>query len=277
MLLCPVQGGAVFPKPYLGILDCSMADDSHARPAILLFAIDHEVRKTFRCTSYTNNLYLLHSSHLGVARAMTADTQTKLTDRAVLSYKPRDIERVRISIFGGDVARGTRELHSPTGYVQINISSVFRDLGYKYASFLPLTEQHMIFATYPPGAIEIVHERAGKLKVHWDQHNGLLFFNISSFSSPPNEHTTQKQTALRCQTDSWSINDSVTTSHSELGKSKSIVIEGPGTTTLEVWISISNETFIGSSRLALAVHGKIKKPESDRNGKAGLITGLLGT
>jgi hypothetical protein len=205
------------------------------------------------------------------------DTEKKLTGPAVLLYKPRDIERVRISIFGGHIATRNLALYSATRYVQVNISSVFRDLGYQYASSLPLTGQHMIFATYPPGAIEILHERAGKLKVHWDQHVGLLNFNISSFSSPPNEHTTQKQTGLRCQTDSWSLNDSVTTSHSELGKSKSIVIEGPGTTTIEVWISISNETFIGSSRLVLAVHGKIKKPESDRKGKAGLILGLLGT
>jgi hypothetical protein len=44
-----------------------------------------------------------------------------------------------------------------------------------------------------------------------------------------------------------------------------------------VWISLSEETFIGRSRFELAVHGKIKKPESDRKGKAGLILGLLGT
>jgi hypothetical protein len=77
MLLCPVQGGDVFPKRYLAILDCSMADDPHARPAILLLAIDHEDRKTFRCTSYTNNLYLLHSSHPGEARAMVVDTSSE--------------------------------------------------------------------------------------------------------------------------------------------------------------------------------------------------------
>jgi hypothetical protein len=202
------------------------------------------------------------------------DTKQKLTVPAVLLYKPRDIERVRISIFGGDVA--TR-LYSATRYVQVNISSVFRDLGYQYASSLPLTEEHMIFATQPPGDIEILHERAGRIKLHWNHYAGLLDCNISSFSSPPNEHTTQKQTVLRCQMASWSINDSVTTSHSELGKSKSIVIEGPGTTTLEVWISISDEMFIGRSLFVIAIHGKIKKSESDRKGKAGLILGLLGT
>jgi hypothetical protein len=77
MLLCPVQGVDVFPKRYLGILDCSMADDPHARPAILLLAIDHEDRKTFRCTSRTNNLYLLQSSHPGEARAMVVDTSSE--------------------------------------------------------------------------------------------------------------------------------------------------------------------------------------------------------
>jgi hypothetical protein len=77
MLLCPVQEGDVFPKRYLAILDCSMADDPHARPAILLLAIDHEDRKTFRCTNYTKNLYLLHSSHPGEARAMEANTSLK--------------------------------------------------------------------------------------------------------------------------------------------------------------------------------------------------------
>jgi hypothetical protein len=74
MLLCPVQGGDVFPKRYLAILDCSMGDDPHARPAILLLAIHHEDRKTFRCTPYTTNLYLLHSSHPGEARAIAVDT-----------------------------------------------------------------------------------------------------------------------------------------------------------------------------------------------------------
>jgi hypothetical protein len=74
MFLCPVQEGVVFPKRYLGILDCSMADDPHARPAILLLAIDHEDRKIFRCTSYMNNLYVLHSGHPGEARAMATNT-----------------------------------------------------------------------------------------------------------------------------------------------------------------------------------------------------------
>jgi hypothetical protein len=77
MLLCPVQQGDVFPKRYLAILDCSMAGDPHARPAILLLAIDYEDRKTFRCTNYTNNLYLLHSSHPGEARAMAANASSK--------------------------------------------------------------------------------------------------------------------------------------------------------------------------------------------------------
>jgi hypothetical protein len=205
------------------------------------------------------------------------DTEKKLTGTAVLSYKPRDIERVRISIIGGDVATRTFGFYSETRYVQVNISSIFRELGYQYASSLPLTEEHMIFATYPPGAIEILHERAGKLKVDWNQDTVLLNCNISSFSSPPNVHPTQRHTGLRHQTSSSFLNNSVTTPRIELGKSKSIVIEGPGTTTLEVWISLSEETFIGRSRFELAVHGKIKKPESDRKGKAGLILGLLGT
>ncbi|KAH8632861.1 hypothetical protein IG631_11495 [Alternaria alternata] len=136
----------------------------------------------------------------------------------------------------------------------------------------------MIFAISHPGAIEILHERAGKLKLNWNQDaNGLLSCNISSFSSPPNDQTTQNQTGLRCPISSSFLNQSGITSHSELGKSKSIVIEGPGATTLEVWISISDEMFIGRSRFALAVHGKIKKSESERKGKAGLILGLLGT
>jgi hypothetical protein len=203
-------------------------------------------------------------------------TENKLTGPAVLLYKLRDIKRVRISILGGDVAMQIVRHQFATRYVQINIASVFRDLGYQYASSLPLTEEHMIFATSHPGAIEILHERAGKLNVHWNQDaRGLLVCNISAFSSPPNEHTREKQAGIHCEMSSSFPNDSATTSHSELGRSKSIVIKGPGTTTLEVWISISNEKFIGRSRFVLAVHGKIKKSESDRKGKAGLKLGLL--
>jgi hypothetical protein len=205
-------------------------------------------------------------------------TEKKLTGAAVLLYKPRDIERVHVSIVGEDLAMRFIRHYSATRYVQVNISSVFRDLGYQYASSLLLTEEHMVFSTSQPGFIDILHERAGNLSVYWNQDAyGLLSCKISSYSSPPNVHTIQQQTGLHCKKDSSFPNNSVTTSHIELGKSKSIVLEGPGTTTLEVWISISNETFIGSSRLVLAVHGKIKKPESDRKGKAGLILGLLGT
>ena len=168
--------------------------------------------------------------------------------------------------------------HTATRYVKVYISSIFRDLGYQYASSLPLTEEHMIFTTSHPRGIKILHEQAGKLNINWNQEtHGVLSCNISSFSSPPNEHTTQKQTGLKHMMDPLSLKDSVTTSHSELGKSKGIVIEGPGTTTLEVWISMSEETFIGKSLFVLAVHGKIKKPEGDRKGKYGLILGLLGT
>jgi Mn-containing catalase len=204
------------------------------------------------------------------------DTEKKLIDPAVLLYKSRDIERFRISILGGNIATKFRGIDFVTGYVQISISSVFRDLGYRYTSSLPLVAEQLIFTTSHPGAIEFLHERAGKFNVHWNGTLSELQCNISSFSKPPNEHTTQKQTALRCQTDSWSINDSVTTSQVALGKSKEIVLEGPGATSIGVWISISNEMFIGRSRFVLTIHGSTKESASDRNERLGLTPSLLG-
>ncbi|KAH8632860.1 hypothetical protein IG631_11494 [Alternaria alternata] len=73
MLLCPVIVWSGPRHDHLGILDCSMAGDPHARPAILLSAINGD-RTMFRCTAKTNNLFLLHSSRPGKARAMIDTT-----------------------------------------------------------------------------------------------------------------------------------------------------------------------------------------------------------
>lgn len=73
MLLCPVIKWSSPGHDYLGILDCLMDGNPHARPAILLSAINED-RTIFCCTTKTHNLFLLHSSRFGKARAMIDNT-----------------------------------------------------------------------------------------------------------------------------------------------------------------------------------------------------------
>lgn len=72
MLICPTQVKARQSRDmYLGILDCSMSDDPHMIPAILLKPAVSKDDSIFRRTYTHTNLFWLHSGHPGAARVRT--------------------------------------------------------------------------------------------------------------------------------------------------------------------------------------------------------------
>jgi hypothetical protein len=289
MLICPVQMKEMFLYDlYLGILDCSMDSDPNTRLAILLCATNKE-RAIFSRWTYTTNLFCLHPSYSGKARVVMEDssgpdpvypneqidTETPLGLKALL-YEPKDIKRVRISIVGPYSIVHVRP--HERAFIQVDISSVLHDLEYEYVSSPPLVAENLLDTTVEYGSIEFSRAHAKRFRVSWswvssDQIRcSILYYQMIPGQAGGN--MTREQIDFFIDVNTVSVHTHMTTPDEELGKTKSIMLRGPGTTSLEVWISMSRQLFIGRSTYVLCVHGKIRESDHDGKGKAGLMLWL---
>jgi hypothetical protein len=193
----------------------------------------------------------------------------------VLFYDARDVKQLRISIVSENTVISPRR--QAVAYVQVNTYSIFHDLKYQSTSLPPLVPERMLDTTSQFGSIWFKHESAEEFIVQWhysapDQ----IRCSISPCLNRQCKGTIDAQPDPDMNSDFESIDKYLITPHMNLGISRTIVLKGPEMKSLEVWISMSREMFIGRSLLVLTVHGKVREPESDRKGKGGLIPRLLG-
>jgi hypothetical protein len=169
----------------------------------------------------------------------------------VLIYDAREIRRARITIIGENTV--TRARHHAIAHVQVDVSLFLSDLGYKSVSFPPLAAGRLLDTTYRDGIVRFSHEEAEEFSVNWDTGtSGQIRCSISSDRKPEYKAVVQAQMDL----------------HVELGKSRTIVLNHPGKPSLQVWISMSREVFIGRSRLVLSIRGKTRASGRHRRGMA---------
>jgi hypothetical protein len=200
--------------------------------------------------------------------------ETKLNGEVVLPYEIRDVKRVRISIIGERIA--AESWTNTRAYVPVIILSFFRELEYQFTSTPPLIAKSRLDTMSRAGSIDFYHEQAERFRVYWKQRTPVRFIcGIISFQADTVSMISRK-TSLDIALDLEFTEISRDPSYMGEFTSKSIVLKGPGTTNVEVWVSITREIFIQRSHLLLSIHGRIKESESDRKGNSGLIPLLLG-
>lgn len=159
--------------------------------------------------------------------------------------------------------------------VQLDISHVFRNLGYRSVSTPPQVVENQLNTA--SCIIVFSHEQAESFTVSWESAYGLSKSSIMPYTQRTDEINTGQHIAVHTISDELDPVSAVPTSEmKELERSNSIVLKGTGTTHIEAWVSMSREAFIGRSRFVLSIHGKVSEPESDRKEKAGLIPRLFG-
>lgn len=185
----------------------------------------------------------------------------------VLIYNAREIKRARITIIGENTV--TRARHHAIAHVQVDVSLFLSDLGYKSVSFPPLAAGRLLDTTYRDGIVRFSHEEAEEFSVNWDTGtSGQIRCSISSDRKPEYKAVVQAQMDLHVDPELVSMEKYLTRPYEKLGKSRTIVLNHPGKPSLQVWISMSREVFIGRSRLVLSIRGKTRASGRHRRGMA---------
>ena len=187
-----------------------------------------------------------------------------------IRYDVSDIKRSRITVIGEKLDNHNQRPSAVP--IRVNTCSVCSEFGCSLISSSRLIAGHLPDVA-GPGRLELSSQWGEVFCVDWKRDWTSLQSCIRTSLQPGDDGVVQNSAAPIASQEHTvpivdleleSLDTCVTTPLTELHRSKPIMLGTPGSERLQVWISISRETFIGRSRYELGIHGEMMGDDRDK-------------